>query len=105
MKFTMAFAFATAFLCSGCLAGETVLLRNKTGELARCEVTASDAHFAGFLNKQATLDNCVNAYRAAGFVKIEVPEDSISPRDSNFSDCPQGQILQNGTCHPQIPGR
>jgi hypothetical protein len=106
MKITTMFAVATIILCSGCMAGETILLRNKAGDIARCEVSAGDARYAGFFNKEATLDNCVNAYKAAGYTLIGTPqEDATAPRDVTFSDCPQGQFLQNGSCRPLIPGR
>lgn len=59
---------------AGCVAGETVLMRNDKGELTRCEVTAGDARRAGLYGRKRTIANCVAAYEKAGYVKVEGPK-------------------------------
>ena len=46
-------------------------------------------------------------YAEMGDKRIRRAEDTpvTSRPDPTFGDCPQGQFLQNGACHPQIPGR
>ncbi len=61
-----------ALVVSGCV-GRTVLLRNDKGELARCEVSGGDAMLQGILIRDATLANCINQYKAAGYTRV-VPE-------------------------------
>lgn len=55
---------------TGC-AGRMALLRNpKTGEMARCEVTAGEAFMTGAINSRMTFNNCIRAYEDAGFERM-----------------------------------
>ena len=61
-------AVAIAML-SGCT-GQTVLLRNNKGELAKCEVSAGSAMLTGVIIRDMTIDGCVSEYEKAGYKRV-----------------------------------
>ena len=50
--------------------GQTALLRNDRGELAKCEVTQGEAMWSGVIVRDMTLNRCVEEYEKAGFRRI-----------------------------------
>lgn len=56
-------------LLSGCT-GQTVLLKNNNGELAKCEVSAGSAYLTGIIIRDMTIDQCVSEYEKAGYKRV-----------------------------------
>jgi hypothetical protein len=61
------------FLINGCT-GKTVLLKNNKGELAKCEVSATDTMHTGIIGRNWTIDNCIKEYESAGYHRVTKEE-------------------------------
>ncbi len=58
------------FVIIGCAGGRTVLLKNKKGDIQRCEVSAGDAQRTGVIGRDITINNCIKAYEEAGYIQL-----------------------------------
>lgn len=67
--FRLKLLIAMVAMLSGCT-GQTALLRNDRGELAKCEVTQGEAMWSGVIVRDMTLNKCVEEYEKAGFKRI-----------------------------------